>query len=46
MAYTLNEPAAVRDARRAGVDVVITDDPAMALVALQQPDDARVVVAP
>ena len=46
MAYTLNEPAAVRDARRAGVDVVITDDPAMALVALQQPDDARVVVTP
>ena len=46
MAYTLNDPAAVRDARRAGVDVVITDDPAMALVALQQPDDARVVVAP
>jgi len=46
MAYTLNEPAAVREARRAGVDVIITDDPAMALVALQQPDDARVVVTP
>jgi glycerophosphoryl diester phosphodiesterase len=30
MAYTLNEPAAVRDAWRAGVDVIITDDPAMA----------------
>jgi glycerophosphoryl diester phosphodiesterase len=30
MAYTLNEPAAVRDAWAAGVDVIITDDPAMA----------------
>lgn len=30
MAYTLNEPAAVRDACGAGVDVIITDDPAMA----------------
>ena len=30
MGYTLNEPAAVRDAWRAGVDVIITDDPAMA----------------
>jgi len=30
MAYTLNEPAPVRDAWRAGVDVIITDDPAMA----------------
>ena len=46
MVYTLNEPAAVRAARRAGVDVIITDDPAMALVALQQPDHARVVVTP
>ena len=30
MGYTLNEPAAVRDAWTAGVDVIITDDPAMA----------------
>jgi glycerophosphoryl diester phosphodiesterase len=30
MAYTLNAPAAVRDAAAAGVDVIITDDPAMA----------------
>jgi glycerophosphoryl diester phosphodiesterase len=30
MAYTLNEAAAVRDAWAAGVDVIITDDPAMA----------------
>ena len=30
MAYTLNEPAAIRDACRAGVDVIITDDPSMA----------------
>ena len=30
MAYTLNEPAAVRAAAAAGVDVIITDDPAMA----------------
>ena len=34
MAYTLNEPAAVRDAWAAGVDVIITDDPAMAQVTL------------
>ena len=30
MAYTLNEPAAIRDAWRAGVDVIITDDPSVA----------------
>ena len=30
MAYTLNDPAQVRDACRAGADVIITDDPAMA----------------
>jgi glycerophosphoryl diester phosphodiesterase len=30
MAYTLNEPAWVREAAAAGVDVIITDDPAMA----------------
>jgi glycerophosphoryl diester phosphodiesterase len=30
MAYTINEPAAVREASSAGVDVIITDDPAMA----------------
>ena len=46
MAYTLNEPAAVRAALAAGVDVIITDDPAMALAILEQPDHARVVVAP
>jgi glycerophosphoryl diester phosphodiesterase len=34
MAYTLNEPAAVRDACAAGVDVIITDDPAVARRAL------------
>jgi glycerophosphoryl diester phosphodiesterase len=36
MAYTLNEPAAVRDAWRAGVDVIITDDPAMARAELNR----------
>ena len=30
MGYTINEPAAVRDACSAGVDVIISDDPAMA----------------
>jgi glycerophosphoryl diester phosphodiesterase len=30
MAYTLNEPGAVRGAWSANVDVLITDDPAMA----------------
>ena len=30
MAFTLNEPTAVREAAAAGVDVIITDDPAMA----------------
>jgi glycerophosphoryl diester phosphodiesterase len=30
MAYTLNEPSAIREAAAAGVDVIITDDPAMA----------------
>ena len=30
MTYTLNEPAAIRDAAAAGVDVIITDDPSMA----------------
>ena len=34
MGYTLNEPAAVREAWRAGLDVIITDDPAMAQRAL------------
>lgn len=34
MGYTLNEPAAVRDAWRAGLDAIITDDPAMAQRAL------------
>jgi glycerophosphoryl diester phosphodiesterase len=34
MAYTLNEPAAVRAAAAAGADVIITDDPAMAQRAL------------
>jgi glycerophosphoryl diester phosphodiesterase len=34
MAYTLNEPAAVRAACGAGVDVIITDDPAMARATL------------
>ena len=29
MAYTLNDPAAVRAASAAGVDVIITDDPSM-----------------
>jgi glycerophosphoryl diester phosphodiesterase len=38
MAYTLNEPAAVLDARGAGVDVIITDDPAMALHTLAAPE--------
>jgi glycerophosphoryl diester phosphodiesterase len=40
MTYTLNERAAVRDARDLGVDVIITDDPAMArraLAALPRP---------
>ena len=30
MAHTWNEPTAVREAAAAGVDVIITDDPAMA----------------
>ncbi len=34
MAYTVNDPEAIRAAARAGVDAVITDDPALAHGAL------------
>jgi glycerophosphoryl diester phosphodiesterase len=34
MTYTVNDPAAIRAAARAGVDAVITDDPAAARLAL------------
>jgi glycerophosphoryl diester phosphodiesterase len=37
MTYTVNDPGAVLAARRAGIDVVITDDPAMALRTLAAP---------